>query len=408
MLEFRRNIYKLDYLRNETSCEEGMDVCILLDYTGSMTAAINNLKNTIQNLITEISNTVGNNNYRLSLVIFDEYGKRGSTQFAPYSTLSPFYSSLPTSQKRIITTGETTTQWITCLEPFNVNNNETSFLNALDVLITDTFPIGGGYYHAEPSDIALDLIINDDTFNGSFRPNVAKYLILLTDAPSSGTDDLYTAGDDDVTLDNIASQYLTQKIKPLVYTVPEEVSKWESFTNTTNGILSQNLEIITASQISSDLVASCDPILERPSADAGEDIITDSSTVSLDGSNSIGGSTPIRRVEWFIHEAPNNGFTITQNLSYEAVLGSLVKGVYKFKLEVETLDNLVDADLITVVVKDNLSVLWDGLIEVTDCNNNKGLNQEALITSDTIGGIVTLKDSITPFDGQDKTFRPTY
>lgn len=201
-------------------CDEGMDVVFVVDYTGSMGGVINNIKSSI----TAITNTIiteSNNDYRLGLVIFDEY-QHGSP--SNYGSVTG-YTSLPVNQRYI---NENPTccvdgrdQHITSLELMSTNN-ETTFINRLSVLNTVNFPIGSGYLAPEPSDIALELVINQN-FAGSFRNNVSKIVILITDNNPSGFNDTYDI--EDITrLSGLTISAINQGIRVILMRDPIIVS----------------------------------------------------------------------------------------------------------------------------------------------------------------------------------------
>ena len=57
---------------NTDLCEDGMDVVFVVDYTSSMQSAINGVKTGIADIANQI-NTETSGNYRLGLVLYDEY-----------------------------------------------------------------------------------------------------------------------------------------------------------------------------------------------------------------------------------------------------------------------------------------------------------------------------------------------
>lgn len=177
------------------TCTDGMDIVFLVDYTGSMGSAINNVKTSIASIVQAII-AESINNYRLGLVLFDEY--RPSSSPTAYYEETAAYIELPTSQKYtnlydIAGTTSDRKQYITAMEVFS-QNNETSFINKLNLLNTDNFPLGFGQGFPEPSDMGLDRIVNFD-LAGAFRDGVTKLVILITDAPASGDDDINNATD---------------------------------------------------------------------------------------------------------------------------------------------------------------------------------------------------------------------
>lgn len=172
---------------NQVVCNNGMDVVFVLDYTASMGNVIDNIKTNI----TAIKNTIiteSNNNYRLGLVIFDE------NTISPNYTNLIAYTSLPSTQKIVESgtsadDGSTIYQYITAMESMSTNNGG-SFTTQLNKLNTFNLTLGTGLLTPEPSDKALFHVSKTvNPITNSFRNNVAKLIILITDAIPSGNDD---------------------------------------------------------------------------------------------------------------------------------------------------------------------------------------------------------------------------
>jgi hypothetical protein len=170
------------------TCADGMDVVFLVDYTGTMSGAINAVKTSIASIVSTIT-AESANNYRLGLVLFDEYSS-GTT--STYSSETA-YTSLPSSQKYVNTGLGGKYQWITAMEVFS-QNNESTFTTQLNLINTLDLPLGFGENFPEPSDMGVDRIVNYDLV-GAFRNNVSKLIILITDATPSGDDDTTNATD---------------------------------------------------------------------------------------------------------------------------------------------------------------------------------------------------------------------
>lgn len=170
------------------SCSSGMDVAFLIDYTGSMGGAINDIKTSV-NAIASTIVTQSGGNYRLALSIFDEVGKGGTPAYATQTD----YVSLPILQKIINTTGASTSQYLTMMEKF-ATTNQTSFSAQLAKL-NGTLSLGSGAGFPEPGDLLLDEIINYN-FAGTWRNNITKLAIIITDAPAGGDDDTASTIDD--------------------------------------------------------------------------------------------------------------------------------------------------------------------------------------------------------------------
>ena len=180
---------KGDLLSQIITCADGMDIVFLVDYTGSMGSAINAIKSAIASIVSTIV-TESANNYRLGLVLFDEYTSGTTSNYSSKTA----YTSLPSSQKYVNTGLGGKYQWITAMEVFS-QNNESTFSTQLNLLNNATdFPLGNGQNTPEPSDMGVDRVTNYDLV-GAFRSDVSKLIILITDATPSGNDDATNATD---------------------------------------------------------------------------------------------------------------------------------------------------------------------------------------------------------------------
>jgi uncharacterized protein YegL len=126
-----------------------MDVVFIIDDTGSMGGAINNVRKELLNIFQEIEN-VSDNNYRISIVTFKDD--------------------------------------VTVVVPFGDLLNKDQVTAAVNVMRAS----GGGDW-PEASDEALNTVVNElaerTNQNGDFTPfrdDVIKIIILVTDAPSGG------------------------------------------------------------------------------------------------------------------------------------------------------------------------------------------------------------------------------
>tara|TARA_R110002020_G_scaffold279150_2_gene494814 strand:- start:277781 stop:278749 length:969 start_codon:yes stop_codon:yes gene_type:complete len=180
------------------SCDSGMDVAFLIDYTGSMGEAIEGIKSSISSIATSIVTESGGD-YRLSLSVFDEV-TAGTT---PSYNTQVGYTNLPAAQKQIITSGTTTAQYLTMMEPF-ATANQTTFSTQLANLNSANMSLGSGNGFAEPGALLLDQILNNN-FSGSWRTGITKLVFIITDAPAGGDDDINTAIDD-AFLNGLATQ----------------------------------------------------------------------------------------------------------------------------------------------------------------------------------------------------------
>ena len=173
---------------NTDLCNNGMDVVFLVDYTASMGGEIDDVKTGISNIVSTI-NTESGGDYRLGLVVFDEYY---SGQALDYQNVSA-YTSLPAAQK-IDTTQNSRRTAITCLEKMSTVGNSTAFETQLNLLNTASFPLGDGAGSPEPSGIAGNYVVNG--FAGNWRSDAIKMVILITDNSAGGLDDTANATDD--------------------------------------------------------------------------------------------------------------------------------------------------------------------------------------------------------------------
>lgn len=184
----KKEVCTYDDNTNPPACTKGMDVVFAIDYTGSMGGAINNIKSSISNIVSTIVTKSGGD-YRLALTIFDE-ATRGT--LSAYAGQVP-YTSLPAANKLVISTGPTTNQYLTVMENFGYANNAT--FSAQLANLNGAMAMGNGVGFSEPGDLLIDKVVNS-SFAGAWRPNIAKLVIIITDAPASGDDDNNTAVDD--------------------------------------------------------------------------------------------------------------------------------------------------------------------------------------------------------------------
>ncbi len=178
-------------LRNTiVKCTDGMDIVFLVDYTGSMGSAINSVKSSIASIASAII-AESANNYRLGLVLFDEYNPNEDPLSRYEETAA--YIELPSAQKytnnyNVDGTSLDRKQYITAMEVLS-QNNQSTFTTQLALLNTVNLPLGYGRDTPEPADMGLDRIVNFD-LAGTFRSDVTKLVIIITDAPPSGDDDV--------------------------------------------------------------------------------------------------------------------------------------------------------------------------------------------------------------------------
>lgn len=213
------------------TCIDGMDVVFLVDYTGSMGSAINAIKAAIASIVSTIV-TESASNYRLGLVLFDEYTSGTDSNYEDKAA----YITLPSSQKYVNTGLNSRFQWITAMEIFS-QNNESTFTTQLGLLNTTNFPLGSGVGAPEPSDMGVDRIVNYDLV-GSFRNDVSKLIIIITDNTPSGNDDV-TNGTDVTFIDQLVVDCNAKGIKVLVMKPnANSLSPLETLATGTGGLVS--------------------------------------------------------------------------------------------------------------------------------------------------------------------------
>ena len=189
------------------SCIEGMDVVFLIDFTGSMGDEIDALKLNISSIVQTIITESGGD-YRLGLVIFDEYNGQVNNRYGT----NVEYTSLPAAQRYVnYNAVADRSQWITALEVMSISNN-TSFTTQLNKL-NNTIELGAGSGGPEPGGMGFQQILNGIT--GEFRSNVSKLVILITDAQPGGDDDDYDATDDNF-LHTVGTAAANDNVRALV------------------------------------------------------------------------------------------------------------------------------------------------------------------------------------------------
>ena|GEM_PF-1142958 len=204
-------------LNDDAPPEEGacgpIDVAFVIDDTGSMGGAIDNIKQELANILQDIEET-SDNNYRLSLVTYKDD--------------------------------------VTVRVPF-AQNNRAAFAPEILGLYAD-----GGAGGPEASDEALNTVINAlPAGNGrpqtgdaiAFRPNALKLIILVTDALPAGFDDDFTVGIDDFQANRMAVQAAQKKIKiATIHVNPEWDFEWEMEYGVGVGTVLRNLSSMSGSR----------------------------------------------------------------------------------------------------------------------------------------------------------------
>ena len=189
------------------ACAEGMDVIFLLDFSGSMDDIIASLKTEIADIVQTII-TESNNDYRLGMILFDEYETAITVNYTNVSR----YTSLPADRKRRIE-GDGSSQgsiymYITGLVEMAANN-QLDFTAALNDLDTPNFPMQQGTGAPEPGDVGFEYLLGGNNILsspdqpdplpnplpgpmvGAFRSGVTKIVILISDALPGGGNETY-------------------------------------------------------------------------------------------------------------------------------------------------------------------------------------------------------------------------
>lgn len=237
-------------IEDTVSCDEGIDLVVIMDYTGSMSGDITDAKNGAASLVTTLGTASGTNDYRMALVLADEYANSGQPNYATNTE----YTTLPSAQKYANTTGTPNSDvYITAMEVFGTNNG-TTFTTQLNK-IDNTMPLGYGANTPEPLDRALDLVINDD-FVGAFRNDVAKYAVIITDSTPGGLDDRYNdpGENDDAFIDTLEATCIAEGIKVIVLGTGATNQVWQDLATNTGGSYDTSFD---ASSISSAIVNLC-------------------------------------------------------------------------------------------------------------------------------------------------------
>ena len=258
-----------------------------------MGPAITAINNSISTIVDTIK-TESDGNYRLGLVLFDAYRFNpagtdpGTAQTINYAeaTLVPSFptgtgvnyigalsngttpntwNDLPAAQKVVTTRSDNPLelsgppptytgvyQVLTAMEVMS-QANEIPFKAQLDILNTSDFPMGGGAIAngPEPGDLAIEQII-DNNFAGTFRNDVAKVIITITDNYPGG----YTENYSQVTLnpnpvidrlEALKTTSINEKIQHLVMlkftsNTPPALDPIPMYANTGYKILSDNTD----------------------------------------------------------------------------------------------------------------------------------------------------------------------
>ena len=220
-------------LAQSTTCENGMDIVFLVDYTGSMSTPINGVKAGISNILSTIE-TESNDNFRLGLVLFDEYNNTKDAGQITYTDWA--IANLPSDQLSDSAGQFNSYQLHTCMHKMGSSgdpNAISDFEDSLDLLNTGTFPLGWGGNSPEPSGIGVDMIINDH-FAGQFRSDAIKVIVLITDNSPGGIDDAYTSIDTDYFNNSLVPLCSAQGVQVMVQIQPQSGAQTTEYQNLAN------------------------------------------------------------------------------------------------------------------------------------------------------------------------------
>ena len=210
-----------DNITIPVDCGGGIDIVFAVDYTGSMGSAIENVKTGIANILSTID-AESSGNFRIGLVVFDE----NNTGSSPSYVSKTAYTSLPESQRIIISSNANKRQYLTCVSPLGNVGSTSAFQNQLSLLNnSDIFPLGNGRGAPEPGGLAINAIANNG-LAGSFRSDAIKVVVLITDDVPGGDDD---------TNNSIDASYFTNTLVPMADSLDIQVLVQSSLSNTSGG-----------------------------------------------------------------------------------------------------------------------------------------------------------------------------
>lgn len=219
-------------VEGEPPCNSGIDLAIIMDITASMREEIEDAKTGAASLLSIVEQESQPNDYRMGLVIVDEYYKNFSPT-APAYLNNAAYANLNTDQKYVLEQFENTL-YITAMEKFGTNNGTqyTEQLNKLNV--AGQINLGDGAGGDEPMDVALDRVINYN-LAGAFRENIAKYIVMITDVAPSGTDDNYDIAVDNPRVAALGQNCIDYGIKVFILGPGAGLPVWQNLATSTGG-----------------------------------------------------------------------------------------------------------------------------------------------------------------------------
>ena len=167
------------------SCNRAIDVAFLIDTSGSMDEAIEDVKSNVTNIVNAIK-IQSEDDYSLSLSIFDDHEPNNPLKILSYS-LSQDYMNLPADQKIVILTNKEESQpHLTMLEKFG-ENNDVSFSEQMNKINKTIFKTGTNTTKPEPGGLLLNEVLNNG-FAGDWRKESLKIVVIITDNVAGGDD----------------------------------------------------------------------------------------------------------------------------------------------------------------------------------------------------------------------------
>jgi len=245
------------------SCDNGMDVAFIMDYSGSMASDITTLQTGFAGLISTIQGQVSaGNEYRVSITTADE----SNSVITPKYNACVDYTNLPAAQRLNYPGNSSHQLFITAWEMFQTNNavTATAQLDKLNGGVDGTcINIGsGGSTGPECTDQAINRVLNNN-FTGAWRSGIAKFIIVGTDTLPGGDDGNFDANDWTF-IQTMATQALTQGVKIFIlgpgvdqtYTPPggSAVYPWRYLATTTGGNYNNSFDTTT---IQNEIISAC-------------------------------------------------------------------------------------------------------------------------------------------------------
>ena len=195
--------YSYDHDYVPVPCNKAMDVVLVIDYTSSMTNEFNTSSTGLKAQVTNITNKVAersSGDYRLAMVLVDAINGSNTNQLT-YSTSST-YSGLPSANKhqQQIVSGRNVHS--TAVVKF-ANANNTDFAAKLNLLAAANNNSGNMTIGSGQSTIGWEVALNQilsNNFAGTFRSNVNRMIIFVTDTNPEGTSGSGFNGAEETTL----------------------------------------------------------------------------------------------------------------------------------------------------------------------------------------------------------------